>query len=979
MDLFDQNNQQPDGTTRAMPPVKPAEEKPSRRRRTERFAGLIDEADCVTVEDVPQREEQAPEAAAQETQASPAVKGAIPYAPEGETTTQPRVPSQGVPRPAALSGQRPYREQNPQATQQGTAVVRRPVKAEGYAPLQQLGEQPRARRPEAVSPLDNPRRARTPETERVAYENPNGDEEKGSGRVLVALIVLLLVIGALVLGLCMIDENDPGVLGDIKRTVTAPIAALFGNDEEEVKPPVVSAGDFTATISRDTAPYKVVFQIVTSSGVSDVRVVNDAGEVVSTVTTRSVPNNESSISWTFEMTAEESFEGDVQAQMYNGESWVDTGLWQHLMLTATAPATVSEVPMVTQAPTPTQAPSDGPAVAETATPAPEVTPTPETTPAPQEQTAEAFSEVTATPTMSVTATPTLVPTATPTVEPTAEPTEEPTAEPTAEPTEEPSATPEVTPKLEAMAAESADPSLISETVIYKDDRKVKTYERAKPIDMPAADAYVPQASFGVTTYRGNAFRQNAAVGTVDAPASLTLEWTVEAGSVAGSSRSYYGIGWTGQPVIVRWPADIRRSMNVNEDRLDQKYLTEVIVAGMDGNIYFLDLLDGTATRDAIKFGYPMRATPSVHPLGYPMLTFGQYARKMKNNTSDSMGLYYYNLADQKKLRLIDGIDRKLKRPYSDNASGAFDTSALIDRSTKTLVAVGTNGLLYTETLDMRIYKEGMKFEFKDPSETVTMMSHTKGQKASGVAVESSLAMYANYAFYADLDGVLRCVDTTTMTTAWAVDTGDSVRAAIALDLEEGEDGNTLWLYTADQVNNRTKGNVNIRRYNAMTGEADWTFTIHCAETKKKDVSFNAYVTPGVMASPVIGQQELGDLVYFTLSSVSATGAETLSGDKAIPGVIVAFSKATGEVVWHKSMDAYCYSSPVAVYDENGQGWIIQACSNGTIYLLDGLTGKEISTLQVNGVIEGSPAVYGDTMVIGTTGKGTSYIYGVKIN
>ena len=47
--------------------------------------------------------------------------------------------------------------------------------------------------------------------------------------------------------------------------------------------------------------------------------------------------------------------------------------------------------------------------------------------------------------------------------------------------------------------------------------------------------------------------------------------------------------------------------------------------------------------------------------------------------------------------------------------------------------------------------------------------------------------------------------------------------------------------------------------------------------------------------------------------------------------------------------------------------------------MDGLTGETINTLQVNGVIEGSPAVYGDTMVIGTTGKDTSYIYGIKIN
>jgi hypothetical protein len=218
-----------------------------------------------------------------------------------------------------------------------------------------------------------------------------------------------------------------------------------------------------------------------------------------------------------------------------------------------------------------------------------------------------------------------------------------------------------------------------------------------------------------------------------------------------------------------------------------------------------------------------------------------------------------------------------------------------------------------------------------------------------------------------------------MTTAWAVDTGDSVRATIALDLEENGSSNTLWLYTANLVNGRTKGDVTIRRFNAMTGEEDWAYAINCAKAKKKDVTFNAVVIPGAMASPVIGQNQLSDLVYFTLSSVSATGAKQLEGDAAIPGVIIALNKETGEVAWHMAMEAYCYSSPVAVYDEAGKGWIIQACSNGTIYLLDGLTGDVVNTLAVNGVIEGSPAVYGDTMVIGTTGKDTSYIYGIKIN
>ncbi len=1038
-DMFNENQQREEreaeiGSTRVIEPVSAdTDAKPARRRRTERFAGLIDEADSVIpapfAAPVNPAEEAAPadgEAAPQATQATPAVRDVwkrdnkidtnafagvrVPARPEAQA------PSQGVPRPAALSGQQPHRAQAEQ-TVQNTPIVRRPVEAEGYAPLQQLGtqEQPRVRRPDqdrtvrqerpvrperparqelSVRPgqaqgQEAPRRIRTPESERIAYEDVPEQEEKGGNRGLIAVIIALLVLAALILGLIMIPEEDTGVLGTFKRAVTEPVKELLGVNEDEDDGVPARADSFTATISQATAPYKVVFHMVTSSGVTAVRVVDEQGNVIPTVTTLSAPNSETTIVWMFELTRDTDFDGVVAAQMQDDGLWIDTGLTQKLSLGAVA--TVTGAPVATTLPAtdapsqPAATPTHTPeaviaAVVENSTPAPATDvpeQTPEVTATPE---ATATPEVTATPTLSVTATPTLVPTATPTAEPTEEPTPEPTAEPTPEPTAEPTATPVVTPKLEAMAEESADPKLISTQVIYKDGKKVSAYEREKPMNMPASDAYLTRA-FGVTTFRGNAFRQNAAVDYVDSAESLSLLWTAEAGSVAGSSRNYYGIGWSGQPVIAKWPSDIRKGMELEQARKDQKNLKEVIVAGMDGKIYFLDLLDGSATREAIDFGYPMRSTPSLHPLSYPMMTVGQYARKMKSGTGDNIGLYYYNLMDQKQLRLIDGLDRKLERPYY--SVGAFDTSALIDRNTNTLIAVGTNGLLYTETLSMDIYGSsdgsGIVYKFEEPTETVTLMSHTKGQKEALAAVESSLAMYGSYAYYADMDGILRCVDTTTMTTAWAVDTGDAVRAAIALDLEEGEGTNTLWLYTANLVNVRSKGDVTIRRFNAMTGEEDWAFAIHCAEGKKKDVTFNSVIVPGAMASPVVGQNSLKDLVYFTLSSVSATGAKTLSGDSAMAGVIIALDKNSGEVVWHKEMEAYCYSSPVAVYDEAGKGWIIQACSNGTIYLMDGLTGDTVSTLSVNGVIEASPAVYGDTLVIGTTGKDTSYIYGIKIN
>lgn len=38
----------------------------------------------------------------------------------------------------------------------------------------------------------------------------------------------------------------------------------------------------------------------------------------------------------------------------------------------------------------------------------------------------------------------------------------------------------------------------------------------------------------------------------------------------------------------------------------------------------------------------MRGTPSLHPYGYPLMTVGQYARKMEKGTG-KIGLRYYNL------------------------------------------------------------------------------------------------------------------------------------------------------------------------------------------------------------------------------------------------------------------------------------------------------------------------------------------------
>ncbi|MBR4429283.1 MAG: hypothetical protein IKS78_07980, partial [Clostridia bacterium] len=120
--------------------------------------------------------------------------------------------------------------------------------------------------------------------------------------------------------------------------------------------------------------------------------------------------------------------------------------------------------------------------------------------------------------------------------------------------------------------------------------------------------------------------------------------------------------------------------------------------------------------------------------------------------------------------------------YTTN--GAFDGTDLMLWNGDHLLVAGENGLLYT--IDLVV-------DFKiDGSLTVTPKTvylKSKAQKAAEkrVGIESSIAMYNQYVYMADSYGALRCVDTTNMSTVWAVDTGDNIRKSF--------DSSSVWPVT----------------------------------------------------------------------------------------------------------------------------------------------------------------------------------------
>ncbi|MDO5436450.1 MAG: PQQ-binding-like beta-propeller repeat protein, partial [Clostridia bacterium] len=530
----------------------------------------------------------------------------------------------------------------------------------------------------------------------------------------------------------------------------------------------------------------------------------------------------------------------------------------------------------------------------------------------------------------------------------------------------PTPTPTPTPKLTAAVSGEGLPAPLAESIVYENKTKQSNYNRSTKelIAMPAGSDYT-RVPMGVLTFRSDAFRRNAFCGTVEAANELETAWQVKAGSAAGSSTVYYGIGWTGQPAIVKWSKEVREQSNLVESKRVKSGLKEVITAGLDGRVYFLDLSDGTETRSPLNIGYPMRGTPSVHPSGYPLITVGQYARKMKSGTG-GIGLHFLNMYTKTKATILDGLEGKYKRAYND--IGSFETSALIDRTSDTMITAGTNGLLYTIKLSSNFDYEQGTYSFSTTS--VVQKSKAKNEKAANTAFEASVAMYDKYVYCADMAGILRCVDTTTMAPVWAADTGDSVESTIALDFTDDE--TALELFTANILNNRSKGDAQVRCFDAMTGEEKWTFSVNV----KKDTS-KAKTVSGFRASPVVGENGLKGLVYYTVSGLTPAGCEQLGIEEA-KAALIAIDRKTGKQVWAKALSSWTYSSPVAVYDAEGNGRIIQAASDGTLLLLNGADGKAVNELQVEGTIEASPAVYNDMLVIGTTGKDTSYIYGIMI-
>lgn len=455
---------------------------------------------------------------------------------------------------------------------------------------------------------------------------------------------------------------------------------------------------------------------------------------------------------------------------------------------------------------------------------------------------------------------------------------------------------------------------------------------------------------GVTAFRGNNYRDNASFGTRAVnEKKLGIAWEKTGLGAITAHNSYWpGTGWTGQPLLVHWPEDVRKLMNINPE-MKAKDLVEVIYPALDGNIYFLDLETGKPTRNPIKIGYPIKGTAMVDPRGYPILYTGMGI----NEDNGKFAEYKYriiSLIDQKELYTIFGRDEVAFRGW-----GANDSSALLDSKTDTLLNCGENGLIYKVKLNTKFDKSTGKLTMAPQLTKYRYRSPYNDEQG----VENSPAIYKNFMYFSDNGGTLQCLDLNTLKPVWIYDTGDDTDSSPVI--EETRDG--VFLYTANEVDKRGNGgknkyaDCNIRKFNALTGELIWQKDYQCV--------YNYYINGGALGTPVLGKDDISNMVIF---NICFTGTNS-------DGTMVALDKETGEEIWKKKLASYSWCSPLDFKSDDGKTYVVYSDFSGHMYLLDPMNGKTLSSVSLEGNVESSPAIYNNTIVVGSYAQ---KIFGIKI-
>lgn len=503
------------------------------------------------------------------------------------------------------------------------------------------------------------------------------------------------------------------------------------------------------------------------------------------------------------------------------------------------------------------------------------------------------------------------------------------------------------------ASESTLPSLlgIEQKLRYEKDGEMviesnkKDFYREEPVEF-TRDRMLGSID-GIFTFRGNYTRSLSSYGTaVISKEKLVRDfWTFRTGRLLKSNGKDYwtGNGWTGQPLIVRWPEETKRIMNLYPEKKEKADFVEVIYSGMDGYIHFLDLDDGTPSRDPIHIGMVFKGTASLYPTGIPMIVLGSGdAQPGMYGENVSARAYIYSLIDGSKLYEFGMNDSMAPRVFH-----AFDSSPVFDAKTDTLIYPAENGILYTMKLNTQYDPVAGTLSIA-PDHRTDFTYIAAGTAEEDWGMENSATIFSSYLYVGDNGGVFYCFDVNRMEMVWAQDLQSDVNSTPIFSEEEG--GRYIYTATtctASTVDNHHIGIVTIFKLNAANGNIVWKKEFECHNVDG--------VEGGILATGVLGKNSLDGRIIYSVSRTPELSS----------GLLISLDCKTGETIWKQQLSSYGWSSTVTLYTEDGRGYLVQCLANGDVLLLNGADGTILDKLSLNATLEATPAVFGNRIVLGT--------------
>ena len=486
--------------------------------------------------------------------------------------------------------------------------------------------------------------------------------------------------------------------------------------------------------------------------------------------------------------------------------------------------------------------------------------------------------------------------------------------------------------------------------IISNGNTVTSYERPDRILFGDDSEYFSLP--GISGFRGGNYRTGATYGSVNVVnKKLETVWQRDISELPkGSSGVWTGAGWTGQPLMVQWDEETKAIMNLYPEAKAKKNLVEVIYATLDGNIYFYDLHTGAYTRDPLYIGMTFKGSGALDPRGYPIMYVGSGDRTREKK--------------EPRMFIINLIDCSIMYQYGHEKEfnfrnwRAFDSSPLVHAETDTLIWPGENGLLYTIKLNTSYDKASGTLSVNPDAPVINryMSDLNRDDYSNNLGFENSAIIVENYLYVGDNRGLYFCVELNTMELVWAQEIKDDLNATAIFEWGENGQG-YLYLGTSVEYEGDTS---HMYKLNAITGEIIWEKTLG-------NVTYDKNVSGGALSSPLLGKKgsALEGMIFFHIAKTPS----------AYEGTMLALDTETGNVLWQKTMK-YCWSSPVAIYSDDGNAYLLICDSVGNVHLMDPKTGIDITTVGLGANIEASPAVFNDMLVVGTRGK---KVFGIKIS